>query len=36
MRLRELLHEVQREKTRDERVTAAKMRSRADEALLVL
>jgi RNA polymerase sigma-70 factor (ECF subfamily) len=35
MRLRELLHEVQREKTRDERMTAAKMRSRAGEALLV-
>jgi RNA polymerase sigma-70 factor (ECF subfamily) len=34
-RLRELLHEVQREKSRDERMTAAKMRSRANEALLV-
>jgi RNA polymerase sigma-70 factor (ECF subfamily) len=34
-RLRELLHEVQREKTRDERMTAAKTRSRASEALLV-
>ena len=34
-RLRELLHEVQREKTRDERMTAAKMRSRTGEALLV-
>jgi RNA polymerase sigma-70 factor, ECF subfamily len=34
-RLRELLHEVQREKTRDERMTAAKMRSRTREALLV-
>jgi RNA polymerase sigma-70 factor (ECF subfamily) len=28
-RLRELLHEIQREKTRDERMTAAKMRSRS-------
>jgi RNA polymerase sigma-70 factor (ECF subfamily) len=34
-RLRELLHEIQREKTRDERMTAAKTRSRASEALLV-
>jgi RNA polymerase sigma-70 factor (ECF subfamily) len=36
-RLRELLHEVQREKTRDERMTALKMRSRSrsSEALLV-
>jgi RNA polymerase sigma-70 factor, ECF subfamily len=34
-RLRELLHEVQREKTRDERMTAFKMRSRSSEALLV-
>jgi len=34
-RLRELLHEVQREKTRDERMAAAKTRSRASEALLV-
>jgi RNA polymerase sigma-70 factor (ECF subfamily) len=34
-RLRELLHEVQRERTRDERMTAAKMRSRSSEALLV-
>src|ERR1700720_594072 len=33
-RLRELLHEVQREKTRDERMTAFKMRSRSSEALL--
>jgi len=34
-RLRELLHEVQREKTRDERMTAFKMRARSSEALLV-
>jgi RNA polymerase sigma-70 factor (ECF subfamily) len=34
-RLRELLHEVQREKTRDERMATAKMRSRSSEALLV-
>ena len=34
-RLRELLHEVQREKNRDERMAAAKTRSRASEALLV-
>jgi RNA polymerase sigma-70 factor (ECF subfamily) len=34
-RLRELLHEVQRERTRDERMTALKMRSRSSEALLV-
>jgi RNA polymerase sigma-70 factor (ECF subfamily) len=34
-RLRELLHEVQREKTRDERMTALKMRSRSSEALHV-
>jgi RNA polymerase sigma-70 factor (ECF subfamily) len=33
-RLRELLHEVQREKTRDERMTAFKMRSRSSDALL--
>jgi RNA polymerase sigma-70 factor (ECF subfamily) len=33
-RLRELLHEVQREKTRDERMSAAKMHSRSSEALL--
>jgi RNA polymerase sigma-70 factor (ECF subfamily) len=33
-RLRELLHEVQREKTRDERMTAVKMRSRSSESLL--
>jgi RNA polymerase sigma-70 factor (ECF subfamily) len=32
MRLRELLHEVQREKTRDERMTAAKTRSPVDAA----
>ncbi|MHB8501611.1 MAG: RNA polymerase sigma factor [Candidatus Acidiferrales bacterium] len=35
MRLRELLHEVQREKTRNERVTAFKMRSRSSAALLL-
>jgi hypothetical protein len=35
MRLRELLHEVQREKTRDERMAAAKTHSRSSEALLV-
>jgi RNA polymerase sigma-70 factor (ECF subfamily) len=35
-RLRELLHEVQREKTRDERMTAAKTRSRASEAARVV
>lgn len=34
-RLRELLREVQREKTRDERMTALKTRSRSSEALLV-
>jgi RNA polymerase sigma-70 factor (ECF subfamily) len=34
-RLRELLHEVQREKTRDERMATAKMRPRSSEALLV-
>jgi len=34
-RLRELLHEVQREKTRDERMATAKMRSRSSEAVLV-
>jgi RNA polymerase sigma-70 factor (ECF subfamily) len=34
-RLRELLHEVQREKTRDERMAAGKTRSRSSEALLV-
>jgi RNA polymerase sigma-70 factor (ECF subfamily) len=33
-RLRELLHEVQREKTRDERMAVARMRSRASEAFL--
>src|SRR5580658_3042730 len=33
-RLRELLHEVQREKTRDERMTALSMRSRPSETLL--
>jgi RNA polymerase sigma-70 factor (ECF subfamily) len=32
-RLRELLHEVQREKTRDERMSVAKMRSRSGETL---
>jgi RNA polymerase sigma-70 factor (ECF subfamily) len=30
MRLRELLHEVQREKTRDDRMAAVKMRSKVD------
>jgi RNA polymerase sigma-70 factor (ECF subfamily) len=34
-RLRELLHEVQRQKTRDKRMATAKMRSRSSEALLV-
>jgi RNA polymerase sigma-70 factor, ECF subfamily len=34
-RLRELLHEVQREKTRDQRLAAGKTRSRSSEALLV-
>jgi RNA polymerase sigma-70 factor (ECF subfamily) len=34
-RLRELLKEVQREKSRDERMTAVKMRSRSSEALLL-
>jgi len=34
-KLRELLHEVQREKTRDERMAAGKTRSRSSEALLV-
>jgi RNA polymerase sigma-70 factor (ECF subfamily) len=33
-RLRELLHEVQRDKSRDERMTAVKMRSRSSESLL--
>jgi RNA polymerase sigma-70 factor (ECF subfamily) len=33
-RLRELLHEVQREKTRDERMAAVRMRSRSSVALL--
>ena len=33
-RLRELLHEVQREKIRDERIAAVKMRSRSSEAVL--
>ncbi len=33
-RLRELLHEVQREKTRDERMLAAKASTRSSEALL--
>jgi RNA polymerase sigma-70 factor (ECF subfamily) len=32
MRLRELLHEVQREKTRDDRMAAVKMRSKVDAA----
>jgi RNA polymerase sigma-70 factor (ECF subfamily) len=35
MRLRELLHEVQREKIRDERLAAAKMLSRSCEASLL-
>jgi RNA polymerase sigma-70 factor, ECF subfamily len=35
MRLRELLHELQREKARDERLAAAKFRSRSREALLL-
>jgi|HubBroStandDraft_6_1064221.scaffolds.fasta_scaffold95900_3 RNA polymerase sigma-70 factor (ECF subfamily) len=35
MRLRELLHEVRREKTRDERLAAAKMLSRSSEGLLL-
>jgi RNA polymerase sigma-70 factor, ECF subfamily len=34
MRLRELLHEVQREKTRNERMAASKVRPRVSEALL--
>jgi RNA polymerase sigma-70 factor, ECF subfamily len=34
-RLRELLHEVQREKTRDQRMAAGKTPSRSSEALLV-
>jgi RNA polymerase sigma-70 factor (ECF subfamily) len=34
MRLRELLHEVQRDKTRDERMAAAKTSCRSSEALL--
>jgi RNA polymerase sigma-70 factor (ECF subfamily) len=34
MRLRELLHEVQREKTRNERMAAGKVRPRVSEALL--
>jgi RNA polymerase sigma-70 factor (ECF subfamily) len=33
-RLRELLHEVQREKARDERMTALNLNSRSSEALL--
>jgi RNA polymerase sigma-70 factor, ECF subfamily len=36
MRLRELLHELQRDKVRDERLAAAKMRSRSSAALLPL
>jgi len=36
MRLRELLHELQRDKARDERLSAAKMRSRSSAALLRL
>jgi RNA polymerase sigma-70 factor (ECF subfamily) len=35
MRLRELRHELQREKARDERLAAAKFRSRSSEALLL-
>ena len=35
-RLRELLHELQREKSRDERLAAAKLRSRSNSALLPL
>jgi len=35
MRLRELLHELQREKASDERLAAAKFRSRSSEALLL-
>ena len=35
-RLRELLHELQREKARDERLAAAKMLSRSSEALLLV
>jgi RNA polymerase sigma-70 factor, ECF subfamily len=34
-RLRELLHELQRDKAREQRLTAAKMTSRSSEALLV-
>jgi RNA polymerase sigma-70 factor (ECF subfamily) len=36
MRLRELLHEAQREKARDERLTAAKLRSRSSATLVPL
>jgi RNA polymerase sigma-70 factor (ECF subfamily) len=36
MRLRELLHELQREKARDERLAAAKLRSRSSGTLLRL
>jgi RNA polymerase sigma-70 factor, ECF subfamily len=36
MRLRELLHEPQRDKARDERLAAAKLRSRSSAALLPL
>jgi RNA polymerase sigma-70 factor (ECF subfamily) len=35
MRLREQLHELQRDKARDERLAAAKMRSRSSEASLL-
>jgi len=35
-RLRELLHELQREKSREERLAAAKLRSRSSSALLPL
>ncbi len=34
-RLRELLHEIQRDKAREQRLAAAKMTSRSSEALLV-
>jgi len=35
MRLRELLHELQRDKARDERLSAAKLRSRSSKASFV-
>jgi len=34
-RLRELLHEIQRDKAREQRLAAAKMTSRSSEALVV-